>query len=44
MRNNQSPMEREREGTEGVEDFCNPIGRTRISTNQTPQNSQGISH
>jgi hypothetical protein len=23
-----------REGTEGVEDFCNPIGRT-ISTNQS---------
>jgi hypothetical protein len=26
-----------REGTEGVEGVCNPIGRTTISTNQTPR-------
>ena len=31
-----------REGTEGVEGICNPIGRTTISTNQTAQNSQGL--
>jgi hypothetical protein len=30
------------EGTEGVEGVCNPIGRTIISTNQMPQNSQGL--
>jgi hypothetical protein len=33
-----------REGTEGVEGVCNPIGRTTISTNYTPQNSQRLSH
>jgi hypothetical protein len=33
-----------REGTEEVEGVCNPIGRTTISTNQNPQNSQGLSH
>ena len=33
-----------RERTEGAEGVCNPIGRTTISTNQTPQNSQGLSH
>jgi hypothetical protein len=38
------PNRRVREGTEGVEGVCNPIGRTTISTNQTPQNSQGLSH
>jgi hypothetical protein len=26
-----------REMTEGVEGVCNPIGRTTISTNQTPR-------
>jgi hypothetical protein len=33
-----------RERTKGVEGVCNPIGRTTISMNQTPQNSQGLSH
>ena len=33
-----------REGTEGVEEVCNPIGRTTISTNQTFQSSQGLNH
>jgi hypothetical protein len=28
----------------GVEGVCNPIGRTTISTNQFPKNSQGLSH
>ena len=28
---------------EGAEGVCSPIGRT-ISTNQTPQNSQGLNH
>jgi hypothetical protein len=28
-------------GDEGV---CNPIGRTTILTNQTPQSFQGLSH
>jgi hypothetical protein len=33
-----------REGTEGAEGVCNPIGRT-TPTNQTPRtNSQGLSH
>ena len=31
-----------REGTDGVEGGFYPIGRTTISTNQTPQNSQGL--
>jgi hypothetical protein len=35
---------RVKEGTEGVGGVCNPIGRTTISTNQIPQNSQGLSH
>jgi hypothetical protein len=26
-----------RESTEGAEGVCNPIGRTTISTNQTPR-------
>jgi hypothetical protein len=34
------PIEELRERPEGVEGVCNPIGRTTISTNQTPQNSQ----
>ena len=29
--------------TEGTEGVCNPIGKT-LSTNQTPQSSQGLSH
>jgi hypothetical protein len=33
-----------RERTEGTEGVCNPIGRTTISTNQTHQNSQEVSH
>jgi hypothetical protein len=28
--------------TEGAEGDCNPIGRTTISTNQSPQSSQGL--
>jgi hypothetical protein len=30
--------------TEVVEGVCNPIRRTTISINQTPQNSQGLNH
>jgi hypothetical protein len=30
--------------TEGPEGVCNPIGRTTILTNQTPQSSQGLNH
>jgi hypothetical protein len=33
------PSGRVRERTEGAEDVCNPIGRTTLSTNQTPQRS-----
>ena len=33
-----------RERTKGVEGVCNPIGRTTISINQTPQSSQGLNH
>jgi len=33
-----------RERIEGAEEVCNPIGRTTTSTNQTPQNSQGLNH
>jgi hypothetical protein len=33
-----------REGTGGVEEVCNPIGKTTISTNQNPQNSQELSY
>ena len=33
-----------RERTEGAEGVCNPIGRTTMSTNQTPQSSQGLNH
>jgi hypothetical protein len=32
------------ERTEGAEDVCNPIGKRTISTNQTPQSSQGLKH
>jgi hypothetical protein len=33
-----------RERTEEAEKFCNPIGRTTISNNQTHQSSQGLNH
>jgi hypothetical protein len=33
-----------KERTEGVQGVCNPMGRTTISTNQNPLNSQGLSH
>jgi hypothetical protein len=33
-----------RERTERAEAVCNPIGRTKISTNQTPQSSQGLTN
>jgi hypothetical protein len=35
---------RVRERTEGAERICNPIGRTTILTNWTPQSSQGLNH
>jgi hypothetical protein len=38
------PNEGVRERTEGAEGVCNPIGRTTIPTNQTPQSSQGLNH
>jgi hypothetical protein len=40
----QYPNGRARGRTEGAEGVCNPIGRTTISTNQTPQSSQRLSH
>ena len=33
-----------RERTEEAEKFCNPIGRTTISNNQTHQSSQRLNH
>jgi len=33
-----------RERIEGAEGVCNLIGRTTISTSQTPQSSQGLNH
>jgi hypothetical protein len=33
-----------REKTEGDEGVCGPIGRTTISTNQTPHSSQAVNH
>jgi hypothetical protein len=33
-----------RERTKGVEGVCSPIERATISTNQTPQSSQGLNH
>jgi len=38
-----------RERTKGAEEVCNPIGRTTISTNQSPpppppKSSQGLNH
>jgi hypothetical protein len=39
------PMEElDRERTGGTEGVCNPIRRTTISTNHTPQSSQGLNH
>jgi hypothetical protein len=32
------------ERTEGAEGVCNPISRTKILTNQTPKNSQGLNY
>ena len=33
-----------KERTEGAEGVYNPIGKTTISTNQTPQSSKGLKH
>ena len=33
-----------RERTEGAEGICDVIGKRTISTNQTPQNSQGLNY
>jgi hypothetical protein len=33
-----------RRRTEGVEEVCNPIGRTTVSTNQMSQSSQSLNH
>jgi hypothetical protein len=33
-----------RERTEGAKGVYNPVGKTTISTNQTPQSSQGLNH
>jgi hypothetical protein len=33
-----------KERTQGVEGVCNPIGRTTISTKQTPKSFQGLRH
>ena len=38
------PKEGVRERTEGAEGVCNTIERTTISTNHSPQSSQGLSH
>jgi hypothetical protein len=38
------PNEGTREMTEGAEGVCNPIGRTAVSTNHTPQSSQGLNY
>jgi hypothetical protein len=37
-------MEKLRERIERAEGVCNPIGRTTISTNQTPYSSQELNH
>jgi hypothetical protein len=39
-----NPNERVRGMNEGAERDCCPIGRTIISTNQTPQNPQELNH
>jgi hypothetical protein len=41
---NRDPNEGVGERTEGTEGVLNPIGRTTVSTNQTPQSSQGLNH
>jgi hypothetical protein len=33
-----------RQRTEGAKEGCNPIGRTTISSKQTPQSSHGLNH
>jgi hypothetical protein len=38
------PNEGIRERTEKAEEVCKPIGRTIVSTNQTPHSSQGLNH
>jgi hypothetical protein len=38
------PNGRLRERIEGADTVYNPIGRIIISTNQTPQRSQGLNH
>jgi hypothetical protein len=38
------PNGRVRGRTEGAEGVCNTIGRTTVSTNQTPQSSLRINH
>jgi hypothetical protein len=38
------PNERIKGTAEGAKGECNPIGRTTVSINQTPQNSQGLNH
>jgi hypothetical protein len=39
-----TPIEEFREGLKELKGFVNPIGRTTISTNQTPQSSQGLNY
>jgi len=39
-----TPMEELEGKTEGAEGVCDPIGRSAMSTNQTPQSSQGLNH
>jgi hypothetical protein len=39
-----TPMEELGEGLKELEGGCNPKGRTTITTNQTPQSSQRLSH
>ena len=38
------PNGKDRGRTEGAEGVCNTIGRTTISTNQSPRSSQRINH
>jgi hypothetical protein len=37
-------MEELRGRTERAEEDCNPIGRTTVTVNWTPQSSQGLNH
>jgi len=41
---NRVPSVGGRERAEVAEGICNPIGRATISTNQSPQSSQGLNH